>query len=135
MRKTGSEIEQDLLQMITGSQLAGAINGAVYVDGTRPKNSSKEDIIISFQTGTEEAVQLGDIEINTYIPDTGNTTDGYLKNASRCLVLEKLARALVESIVSVEYSIALATTICSIKVPDVNQHFINVKLKFKRSIN
>lgn len=135
MRKTGSEIEKDMLLMIKESQVVGAINGAVYVDGTRTKNSSKEDIVISFLVGTEESVQTGDMEINIYVPDTGNETEGYLKNASRCLVLEQLALIMVNSIESVEYSIFLSETISSVKVPEVNQHFVNVKLKFKRSIN
>lgn len=135
MRKTGSEIEKDVLLMVNGSQLVNAINGAVYVDGTRPASSTKEDIVVSFQSGKEESVQTGDLEINIYVPDSGNTTDGYLKNASRCLVLEQLAMTMINSIVSVEYSIYLAETINSVKVPEVNQHFVNVKLKFKRSIN
>ncbi|MEG1794620.1 MAG: hypothetical protein RR257_06335 [Rikenellaceae bacterium] len=132
MRKTGSEIEGDMVLIIKGSQLAGAVNGGVYVDGT---TSNKEDIVVSFQSGIEGSVQTGCIEVNIYVPDIGNSTDGFVKNAPRCLSLEQLVMKVVNSMQSVEYAFYLGETIHSPKVLDVNQHFVNVKLKFKRSIN
>ena len=51
MNKTGDEIELDVFNIITNSQLAKEIKGNVYREGTRDLNPMEEDIIVSFLTG------------------------------------------------------------------------------------
>lgn len=51
MKKTGSEIEADVYKMVKDSILSSSVNGGVFLDGLRPVNSLKEDIVISFMTG------------------------------------------------------------------------------------
>lgn len=48
MKKTGSEIEADVYKMVKDSILSSSVNGGVFLDGLRPVNSLKEDIVISF---------------------------------------------------------------------------------------
>ena len=46
MNKTGDEIELDVFNIITNSQLAKEIKGNVYREGTRDLNPMEEDIIV-----------------------------------------------------------------------------------------
>ena len=61
MNKTGDEIELDVFNIITNSQLAKEIKGNVYREGTRDLNPMEEDIIVSFLTGLDGQFQTGSV--------------------------------------------------------------------------
>ena len=65
MNKTGDEIELDVFNIITNSQLAKEIKGNVYREGTRDLNPMEEDIIVSFLTGLDGQFQTGSVTVNT----------------------------------------------------------------------
>ena len=63
MNKTGDEIELDVFNIITNSQLAKEIKGNVYREGTRDLNPMEEDIIVSFLTGLDGQFQTGSVTL------------------------------------------------------------------------
>lgn len=70
MKKTASEIEADIYKIVKNSILKSAVTGDVFLDGLRPENSNKEDIIVSFMTGIFDVFhQEGKVNINVYVPD------------------------------------------------------------------
>lgn len=78
MNKTGDEIELDVFNIITNSQLAKEIKGNVYREGTRDLNPMEEDIIVSFLTGLDGQFQTGSVTVNIYVPDKDNGSKSVL---------------------------------------------------------
>lgn len=136
MRKTGGEIETDVFNILKSSTLKKSIGGWVYREGVRPINAKTEDAVIVFLSGLDGQIQTGVVNVNVYIPniDNGENKGVLVKNIARCIEVEKLCMALVESIsISNEYKFSLDSMIKSFKADDIDQHFINCRLKFKRS--
>lgn len=131
MRKTGLQIEKDIYKMVRDSQLASAVSGKVYRDGTRPINSLKEDIIVSFMTGLPGDIEKGTVTVTIHVPDM--ESDGRkIKNISRLDELEKLADLFVEDHKTGEYRMTLSNSIQSFKTEGIDWHFIDVKIRYKR---
>lgn len=134
MKKTGSEVENDITGIIVASALKTAVGGKVYKEGQRPLNSKAEDIVISFLTGLDGQVQTGVLNINIYVPNVvaDKATGELVKHTSRIRQLEIIANQTVGSIVNTEYNFSLGAMIQSFKAEGIDQYFINVKLKFSR---
>lgn len=136
MKKTGSQIEADIYEIIRSSSLSAEISGVTYKEGTRPINSVKEDIVVNFLTGVDEdEFQEGFVNVNIYVPDIDNSGGGILvKDVARCSALEVLILALLESnSLSGDYLLRAAQTIKTFKEESIKQHFINCKIKFRLS--
>jgi hypothetical protein len=136
MRKTAGEIETDVFNILKTSVLKSTIKGLVYREGIRPIDSKVEDAVISFLTGVDGEIQTGVFNLNVYVPniDNGQNKGVLVKNVSRCLEIERICENLVESIsLSGDYKFSLDSIIKSFKVDDIDQYFVNCRLKFKRS--
>ncbi len=132
MRKTGSEIEQDVYELLS-SEMQGFIRGTVYLRGGRPINAKTEDAVISFMTGIDAQMQTGALTINVYVP---NPENGVTKNHKRCVEVERFMQNLIEKwSVKSEYHFWLGQTINTFSEDKINQHFVNVKLKYRRFSN
>jgi hypothetical protein len=131
MRKTGGEIETDVFTIVKASALHGAITGTVYKDGMRPQDATTEDAVVSFITGLDGEIQSGALNINIYVQDINNGGDGLVKNGARCRALEVAANALVQGCRANSYRFQLGSMIQTFKAEGINQHFINVRLKFQ----
>ncbi len=132
MKKTGGEIEKDIYDLLRKG-IKAKIKGDVYLRGTRPLNSSNEDAIISFMTGLDNQLQTGVVNINIYVPNIDNGSSALVKNIKRCIELERYMLRLIEEwSVKSEYHFSLGQTIHTFSEDEINQHFINVKIKFKR---
>ena len=134
MKKTGSEVENDITGIIASSALKTAIGGNIYKEGQRPLNSKDEDIVISFLTGQDGQKQTGVVNVNIYVPNikSDRRTGELVKHTSRIRQLEIIANQVVGSIVNTEYDFSLGAMIQSFMAEGIDQHFINVKLKFSR---
>jgi len=129
--KTGSQVQDDVYQLIRNSDLANAINGNVYKDGYRPRDSEKEDIVVIFTTGLADEIQTGVVTINIYVPDVDPYANGvFVKDGLRCSILEEAADSWLDSIQS-DYRFTLNNTIHTTADEDINQHFVVVKLNYK----
>lgn len=136
-RKTGSEIEGDVYNLVQQSELKSFIKGTIYKDGLRPVDSDKEDAIVSFKTGLDYQFQVGELTINIYVPDIDNGGKVLVKNTSRCRAIEVKANEIVRSFTNAEYLFSLGGIIQTFRLQSedtqVKQHFVNIKLRFKRN--
>lgn len=138
MNKTGQQIEDDIYVFVKNSPLASLISGGVYKFGMRPRSSQEEDAVVKFVTGedTQNPLQSGTIVVNTYVPDIDPFNNGVLVcDIARCTEIEITANEWVESLTAAKsnYLFRKAQTIYTEEEPEINQHFVSVRLKFKLS--
>jgi hypothetical protein len=138
MKKTGTQIQGDIITLLQGSDLASAVSGQVYratpESSNRPRDSKAEDILVVFTTGIPDQIQVGIVTLNIYVPDIGTADNGVLvENSRRCEELEIMAAEWVETLTAErsDYKFTLQQTIYTEAEPEINQHFIVVKLKYE----
>nr|WP_129732337.1 hypothetical protein [Parabacteroides goldsteinii] len=133
---TGQQIEDSIYELLKMSSLPHFISGGVYKFGTRPKDSTKEDAVVKFVAGLPGQIHTGVVVVNLYVPDFAPYGDGVLiKDIARCTELEVLADEWVKSLTADKSNFRFwpDQTICTEEAPEINQHFVNVKLKFELS--
>ena len=132
--KTGKEIQGDVMDLLRGSGLAAMVSGAVYRNGFRPRDSKLEDIIVTFTAGLSEQIQTGVVTVNIYVPDIDPWKNGVLvEDGARCAEIERAAAEWAESLSAAtsNYRFSLNQTIGTYEEPEIEQHFISVKLKYE----
>lgn len=131
MKKTGSQIEYDVFNILRGSLLATTIKGSIFREGMRPNGAKTEDAIVSFVAGLDDQIQTGVVNVNIYVPDIANGSAVPVKNGSRCQELEVLSNNIIQSRLPGEYRFKLGATIQTYKAEGIDQHFVNCKIKFE----
>lgn len=134
MTKTAKQVQTDILDLLRGSELAAGISGGVYREGCRPRDSRLEDAIVIFTAGLPGEIQTGVVTVNVFIPDTDPYDNGVLvEDGERTEAIEVLAQRWVDSLPSsgTDYRFELKQTIYTEAEPDINQHFIVVKLGYR----
>lgn len=134
MAKTGKQIQSDVLGLLKSGSLPSLISGKVYRRGYRPRDSKLEDAIVIFTTGLPGQIQTGVVTVNIYVPDIDPYQNGVLvENGQRCEQLEKAAAEWVECLTTAvsNYRFKLQQTIYTEEEPDINQHFVVVKLQYE----
>lgn len=135
MAKTGKQIQSDVLKLLKSGSLPSLISGKVYRRGYRPRDSKSEDAIVIFTTGLPGQIQTGVVTINIYVPDIplDDDTGVLVEDGQRCEQLERVAAEWVESLTTAvsNYRFRLQQTIYTEEEPDINQHFVVVKLKYE----
>ncbi|MCM1168898.1 MAG: hypothetical protein NC324_03075 [Bacteroides sp.] len=134
MRKTGTQIQGDIMLLLRKSPLAGIVSGDIYRNGLRPRDSRQEDIIVTYTAGIPGQIQTGVVTVNIYVPDIDPYDNGVLVcNGARCAEIEVAAQEWVESLTAKgsNYRFELQQTIMTCEDWEVNQHFVCVKLKYK----
>lgn len=128
------EIEADVFKIVSGSGIKKSISGRVYRDGMRPKNAKTEDIVVSFLTGTDGQIQQGYVLVHVYVPDilSPNGDGELVKNISRIKVLQSAVNDSLSNIENPEYLFEITDTPKTYEVEGMRQHFINVRLFYKR---
>lgn len=133
MAKTGKQIQGDIYRLLRDSQLYTNISGEVYRNGYRPRDSKKEDIVVTFTAGLPDEIQTGVVTVNVYVPDVDPYKDGtWIEDGERTENMERLARAWVESLTADVscYRFKLQQTIYTESEEEIHQHFVVVKLKY-----
>lgn len=134
MAKTGKQVQSDVLALLKSSALPSMISGGVYRKGYRPRDSKQEDAIVIFTTGLPTEIQMGVVTVNIYVPDIAPFANGVLvEDGQRCEELERAAAVWVENLTCAvsNYKFKLQQTIYTEEEPDINQHFIVVKLRYE----
>lgn len=121
--KTGSQIEQDFVNAIIDRGFE--VNGGVYKQGMRPVGSEKEDVVVSFLTGLGQQVQTGVVNVNVYVQNISE-----LRNSTRCLEVEQILLSFVENLHLSGYRVDQKQMIQTFKAGDIDQHFVNLQIKF-----
>lgn len=139
MRKISDEVEEDVFKLVRADAIAGMITGGVYKNGTRPFNSNSEDIVVIFLTGLDGQKQRGIVNINAYVPDIDNGNELFVKNVSRIKTLGTALNNLKESLMSSKLNLERSgyrflsdeSMIQSFQEEGINQHYLNMRLKFE----
>lgn len=134
MAKTGKQIQGDIRTMLRASSLASAISGEVYRNGLRPRDSQKEDAIVTFTTGSPDEIQEGVVTINIFVPDIDPYDNGVMvEDTERTEKLESLADEWVKSLTTAKscYKFRLLQTIYTEEEASINQHFVVIKLHYR----
>lgn len=134
MAKTGKQIQGDIYRFLRASALAGQISGDVYRNGYRPRDSRKEDAIVTFTAGLSDQIQTGVVTINIYVPDIDSDGNGtWLEDGARTEEMEQLAQEWADSLTAAvsNYKFRLQQTIYTEADPQINQHFTVVKLNYE----
>lgn len=135
MTKTAKQIVGDIIELIKGSRLEAAVSGKIYRGNKgksyRPAGSKKEDIVVYHTTGDPSQMQQGVVTVNIYVPDTAYE-DSYAENGKRSEEVEILAQEWASSLTAdkSDYRLKLMQTIYTEAEPEINQHFVVVKLKY-----
>lgn len=134
MTKTDKQIQQDFYNLLKGSVLHSFVTGNVYKYGLRPRDSKLEDIDVKFIAGLDADLQSGIVNIRIFVPDITISNDGVcVENISRCQEVEIKANEWVKSLTLLvtDYKIKLLNTITTEEEPEINQHFIAVRINFQ----
>lgn len=135
MVKSAENIERDVYNIIKKSLLGSAIKGAVYRKDMRLDDAKTEDIVVKFLAGLNTQVQHGVVVVNIYVPDIEITNRSVkVKNLKRVEFFQDLVNEVLEAIdeTETEYEFETDSTPTSMKAEGMEQHFINVRLNFKR---
>lgn len=134
MAKTAKQVQTDIINLLERSELVSEISGEVYRSGYRPRDSRLEDAIVIFTTGLPDEIETGVVTINVFVPDIDPFNNGVLvEDGERTSALEALAQSWVDSLSAAmsNYAFELQQTIYTEAEPDINQHFVVVKLKYR----
>jgi len=110
------------------------ITGDVYRYGMRPRDSRLEDAVVIFTTGVPTQVEEGVVTINIYVPDVDPYENGVLvEDGERTEELEAAAQQWVESLTTSvsNYKFRLQMAIFTEEEPEINQHFVVVRLGYQ----
>jgi hypothetical protein len=139
MRKVAENVEADVIALINAGTLDTTITGGVYASGQRPFNSKAEDIVVSFLTGLDGQKQVGIVNINAYVPDILSAGKRLVKNTARCAVIANELNVFKKLIMTSNLALSRSgykflpdgDMIQTFEEPEINQHFVNLRLKFE----
>lgn len=133
MEKTEKEIEKDVYRIISNSTLKDEIKGSFYRAGMRPKNAVSDDAVVKFLTGIDGQEQNGIVLVHIYVPNIKISADGELaEDIARVEHLEAVVNDIIDGIDDAEYWFEKDATPKSYPAEGVEQHFINVRIKYRR---
>lgn len=133
MTKTGKQIQNAIWKMLSDSVLGMEINGNVYPEGQRPRDSQQEDAVVIFTSGLTDEIQTGVVTINIFVPDQDFYGTGQLlENGERTTELEMLAQEWVDGQTCdlSNYKFKLRQTITTDYEQENHQHFVVIVLGY-----
>lgn len=124
-------IKDDLYKFINTSPLKSAVTGKICKQGVRPKDSDKEDIVISVIANINGQIQEAVVNVNIYVMDDIKS-DGQNQEATiRLRDLCKIASETLEVGSGDDYRFTLESQRV-IEVADTKEHVINNRLNYKQ---
>lgn len=126
---TSGEILQYTYDAVKALKLP--INGSLYKAGTRVVVPNKESITVGVLNGTSSQVQEGTVNVNVFIPNVTATDGRTYCNFERCLEVEKMLSDLDKRLNNGEIYYEISEMIKTSQVPNTEEHFINVSLRYK----
>lgn len=130
MKKGANRIEKDVFDIFK-EDIEHFISGKVYLNGTRPHNSSEEDCVIAHLTGLGNDFQVGKVNINFFVPNINIGEQKNVKNIARIIEIENFMIELVQKKHN-EYLFVMEQTINSFEEAKIGQYLVNIQLKYKR---
>lgn len=122
-----------LFEVLNASdELTSSINGGIYVQGERPDNSEKEDIVINNISITHELPQSGVSNVNIHVKDLKVRISGQEQRKANRERLRTLTRLVLDTLKAarIEGLTFWVTNETVIKEPAVNQHYNNLRINW-----
>lgn len=128
MMRSDEDIKTDIYKYIKGSALDEAVTGKVC-KRKRPKNSDKEDIIISILANENGQVQIAYVNVNIYVRNEtiGNQSE---ENTIRLTELSNIANEKYWEYNGQDYSLRLLSQRV-MEAQGADEHVINNKIEYK----
>lgn len=133
--KTDIDIKDDIWRVIKKSPLFKEVTGELKKTSVRPKESRKEDIVISVLANNIRQKQLAYVNVNIYVAD--NYVDGQSEeNSERLRRLCKMAFSVFENVRGVDFRLSLTDPNfdCGQRVIEsegTSEHVINNKILYQ----
>jgi len=127
--KSDCEIRNDIYNHIIGSELQLAVSGVVRKT-KRPRNSQKEDIVVSVLANMNGQKQVATANVNIYVPDliiNDQAEEDTIRTAELC----KLAESLFEVFRGDDFRASLLEQRVY-EVDGADVHVINNKIEYKQ---
>ncbi len=132
--KGSQQIEREFFLKVK-EPIESLITGKLYLNGMLPefpKTPSIENAVIVFKSsGPYGQFQTGQLYINVYVPNK-EFKGSYIKDIARVTELENKLMEIATSLTDTEYRVDLIETPQTYPLNEIKQHFINVRLKFRR---
>ena len=131
MAKTAKEIVGDIMDLIKTDPIAKLVDGRVYRQGFRPRDSKLEDIVVIHTAGVPGRIGRGVVTIHVYVPDM-EFKGVMVENGSRCDIIERALQTFAESLTADKscYKFRLQATVTTEEAPDIQQHFAVAMLSY-----
>lgn len=126
--KNDEAIKTEVYRLVKGSQLFQEVTGKLS-KRNRPKNSDKEDIVISILANECGQVQMAVVNVNIYVKDDF-IDNQYEEDTLRIDTLSNLASLLFEEYYCSDFALALESQRV-LSVSGANEHVINNKIEYK----
>lgn len=133
--KTDIDIKDDIWRVIKKSPLFKEVTGELKKTSIRPKESRKEDIVISVLANNIRQKQLAYVNVNIYVAD--NYVDGQNEeNSERLRRLCNMAFSVFENVRGVDFRLSLTDPNfdCGQRViesEETSEHVINNKILYQ----
>ena len=127
--KTDEEIKEEVWRYVLSSELADEVSGVVKRD-RRPRDSQKEDVIISVLANENGQTQKSTVNVNIYVQDkpAGREKD---PNHERLKVLCKLSSSIFEVFHGKDYRARLLAQ--RVTAVGEDEHVITNKIEYKQN--
>lgn len=127
--KTTADIEHDIY-LVSRDYLAGRIGGSVYKEGTRPRDSTKEDaaVVVSFASTGQR--QEASAYVNIFVPDTASGMGERMPDKARLRQVASLDTGLAEAVngTYTDYQATLADATDILEEQETGQHVVSIHL-------
>lgn len=133
MNKTAHQILDDVVAKLKESGIESVISGKIYKK-KRPDNSTSEDCVVMFKTGTDGQFQNGVVTINIYVSNVDNGQGSTVENVERTRLLESELNRICHQFTTGEYLFKPAIIDETWEAEEVDQHFVHLDLEFRRTI-
>lgn len=133
--KTDIDIKDDIWRVIKKSPLFKEVTGELKKTSVRPKESRKEDIVISILANNIRQKQMAYVNVNIYVAD--NYVDGQNEeNSERLRRLCNMAFSVFENVRGVDFRLSLTDPNfdCGQRVIEsegTSEHVINNKILYQ----
>lgn len=132
--KSDIDIKDDVYKVVNKSPLHKAVNG-VLRKTLRPKDSDKEDIVISILANETKQAQIAYVNVNVYVPDE-DVKGQYEEATVRLRQLCQLSFDLFLNVCDKDFRLTIADKNyqCGqrvLDVPEAHCHVINNKLLYQ----
>lgn len=136
--KQSFDTDTILCRILNSSPVKDEISGGIYYQDDRPNDSEKEDIVINTVTLSQDFhPQLGESNINVFVPDKLVTINGKQQRKTDRVRLKELSEIITTAIrnANIKGLKAIIKWQTVLAVHEVNQHFSNIRISWNIQID